>query len=370
MKRHEYRPKGTRAFGRLLSPVLALAIVAAFALPAGNALAAYTFSYIPATHVATAAGNAAVDNLQLVALGGLVFHSVNGGSFDSNWSGVTVPAAITETINVTLSTGNGSVIWLGNAFLPAGILFAAINVVAPANTSDTTVIDDSANSSAVTYVIDTLPGYITAPGINYRQNLSQAFQGGVILQGGSAGNTFNVLSVCCGGATHEPVSLYGGNGNDTFLVPASNVNSPFPAIDGGDGSNTIDMTAALALPSVRTVDLAAGTIAELTSGGTSRVIATSFANIDVFKGNGQVDVLRGPDATNTWSIDGITAGSLTGGLSLSGFPNIVGGTGHDTFTVVPSATSTITIDGGLLSGPTGDSLIIILTQSGEVLFSL
>ena len=368
MKRHAYRPQSAQAFRRLLSPFLALTIAAAFALPAGSALAAYTFSYNSATHVATAAGTAAVDNLQLVALGGLVFHSVNGGSFDSNWGGLTVPAAITETINVNLSTGNGSSIWLGNDFLPASVLFAAINVVATANTADTTVIDDSANPKAVTYVIDTLPGFITAPGINYRQNSSQAFQGGVILKGGSAGNTFNVLSVCCGGSTQEPVSLYGGGGNDTFIIPASNVNSPFPLLDGGGGTNTIDMTAALAQPSVRTVDLAAGTITELPSGGSSRVIARSFGNIDVFKGNGQVDILRGPDATNTWVINGITAGSLTGGLSFSGFPNIVGGIGVDTFTVIPSPTTTITISGGPLSG--SDSLTIILSASGEVFCSL
>ena len=63
-------------------------------------LLAYTFTYVPATHTATAQGDGATDGLVISPIGGLLEHSVNGGAFDSNWTGFTVPAAVTETVDV------------------------------------------------------------------------------------------------------------------------------------------------------------------------------------------------------------------------------------------------------------------------------
>jgi hypothetical protein len=352
MKRHELRPNGARPLGGLSIFVLALAL-AALALPVANGLAAYTFTG-GGTNTGTAQGDAAVTTLWLEEFGGLIYHSTDGVVFSPDWGGgLTIPALATTTVNVNVSTGDGSVVMLGGVLSPASALQALIQTVAAANTADLVVIDDSTNAAAVTYVLDTLPGFITAPGINYNQSASAAFRGGVRLIGGSAGNTFNVLSMCCASTAIEPLDLIGGVGNDTFVVPLSPLNKPLRLISGGGGTDTIDMTG---LPgpagAARTVDLAGGTIAE---------VVTNFNGIEVFKGNGTNDILRGPDAANTWSITGITAGNLAGGPSFSGFPNIVGGTGTDAFTVAPSPTTTLTIDGGLPAAPPGDSLTVDLT---------
>jgi hypothetical protein len=351
MKRHGLRPNGARALGGLFIFVLALAL-AALALPAGNALAAYTFTG-GGTNTGTAQGDAAVTILFLEEFAGLIYHSTDGTVFSPDWgAGLTIPALPASTINVNVSTGDGSQVQLGGVLSPASALQATILTVAIANTTDLVIIDDSANTAAVTYVLDTLPGTITAPGINYNQTMSAAFQGGVILRGGSAGNTFSVLSMCCGGATNEPLDLIGGVGNDTFITPASPLNRPLRLIFGGGGTDTIDMTGPPGpAGAARTVDLAGGTIAG---------VVTSFTGIEVFKGNGTNDILHGPNATNTWSITGITAGTLTGGSSFSGFPNFVGGTGIDTFTVAPSPTTAMSIDGGLPTVLPGDTLTVNL----------
>ena len=351
MRRQHFRPVGARSLGGLSYPVLALALTA-FAVPGADALAGYTFTG-GGTTTGTATGDAAVTTLYLEPFSGLIYHSTDGIVFSPDWGGgLTIPALATSTIRVNVATGDGSVVQLGGLLGRASLLQANIQVICGVNTADRVVIDDSTNPAVVTYVIDTLPGFITATGINYDETLSQAFQGGVTLKGGSAGSTFNVASICCGGATQEPLNLSGGAGGDTFVLSAGSLNSLMPLIDGGGGgTDTLDVTA---VAGALTVDLAGGTIA-------GRV--TSFTGIEIFKGNGTNHTLRGPNAANTWSITGITAGNLAGGPSFSGFPNFVGGSLVDTFTVAPSSTTTISIDGGLPTAPAvpADSLTLNLT---------
>src|SRR5262249_3403232 len=118
---------------------------------------------------------------------------------DGNWGGNAVPADPTVEVDVTLSTGDGSSFQMGTTTGPASELLADFVVVAPVNTSDTTLIDDSTGTTQASgihpYLIDTSPGFISGPGFSYDQNGSAAFKGGVTLEGSAVnGNIYNVLS--------------------------------------------------------------------------------------------------------------------------------------------------------------------------------
>ena len=207
----------------------------------------YTFSY--AGNVATALGSGgAVDSLVLEPLGGFLLHSVNGSAFDGNWGGSAVPVSPLLNVNVTLSTGDGSSVQLGTATGPASTFGSAtLSVVAPVNTTDKTIIDDSHGttlaSGAHPYSINTQPGFISGPGFNYSQSGSQTFTGGVTLLGSPVnGDIYNVLSVCCGVAPGgEPMTIETASGTtSTVNVSPSQIYSPLAIYDPGD-STTINI---------------------------------------------------------------------------------------------------------------------------------
>ena len=106
------------------------------------------------------------------------------------------------------------------------------------------------------------------------------------------------------------LTIRGGSGGNTFLPPAGLAAYLFSiSIDGGSGANTLDFTA-----------------------------------------------VPGPLALN------LNSGNVTGApnLSATGFRRVVGSSGADAFTVVPSATIPFTIDGALPSACPGDSLTVNL----------
>jgi hypothetical protein len=306
----------------ILSAVL-LAHLGAAICP-NSAQAAYTFTG-GGTATGTATGDAATGTLYLEQFGGLVYHSTDGVVFSPDWGGgLTIAAAAASTVNVTLSTGNGSILILGGVLSPASALQAAIRVVAPlGNTTDQTIIDDSLNSSPMTYVVDTQPGFITALGINYDQSASAAFVGGVILKGSSAGSVYNIKTILHPAiSSAEPFIAIGGAGNDTFLIPGpllSTLGSPV-TIDGGGGVNTLDFT-----------------------GTTDALVMT----------------------LNGAAVTGVT------NLTATNIQSLVGGDNSDTFTVMPSATTAYDINGGLPNPPAspGDALIVDASGTTNPAFS-
>lgn len=176
----------------------------------------YTFNYNPVTHIATAVGDSATDELVISPVGGLLAHSVNGSLFDTDWNGSNVPAAVTETVDVTLTSGDGSRFKLGGqsgpfAADPASSVFAAISLTIPANTISSSIIDDTegTTASAATYNVDLASTFsVTGPGINYSEPLG-IFQGGVTVQGSAAdGDIYNVKSTF----TNEPVTVQTAGG--------------------------------------------------------------------------------------------------------------------------------------------------------------
>jgi len=299
-------------------PSVVLALCAAMIMP-GVAQAGYTFTG-GGTSTGTATGDSSTETLYLRATSGLIYHSTDGATFSSDWgSGLTIAASGSNTINVAVSTGNGSGIVLGDATSPASALQATIAVVvSTVNGGDTTLIDDSANASAMTYVVDTEPGFITAAGISYNQSLSNAFTGGVTLKGSSAGCTYNIKSVLHPLiSTAEPFTAIAGGGDDSFLIPGPLLTTLGSAtnLQGGGGVNTLDFTGV--------TDPIVGTL----SGG-------SFAGV-----------------TN---------------LTDSGIQNVVGGDNSDTFTVIPGAQAQ-SVDGGLPTPPAspGDSLTVNISGTTD-----
>jgi hypothetical protein len=196
----------------------------------GPAWAGYTFSG-GGTLDGYANGDSGTGNLWLRESGGLIEHSEDGSSFSSDWTGGTIAATASTTINVYISTGNGSNLMVGLSGFPASDLLGTVKVfnLLAANTNTCTV-DDSSRLTANSYTVemDNPPYGITFTGLNYYESQG-LFKGGVTLKGPSAGSTFAVNST----AANEPFTAIGGGGNDTFTVNADGLAAP-AAVDGGD----------------------------------------------------------------------------------------------------------------------------------------
>jgi hypothetical protein len=223
-------------------------------------LLAYVFTY-NGTNLATATGDSATTSLVISPIGGLLEHSVGGAAFNDLWSGVTVPASATQTVDIDVSTGDASSVQLGGVGPggggPASLLFAAFAVSVPGNTSDTSVIDDSASASLTpaSYTVNTGAGPVTGPGINYTES-GAAFGGGFSLMGSPAnGDIYDVLSVFSG----EPFSIITAGSTSTVNVgnagKVSQILSPLAISDPdtsdattiniNDASDTTSSTATL-----------------------------------------------------------------------------------------------------------------------------
>ncbi len=320
MKVHQPRRAGSRLRGGLSIRGLAFAL-AVLTFSAANVLAGYVFTG-GGTNTGTATGDGNTTTLYLAEYSGNVYHSTDGTVFSSDWGGGNaIPAASTTTINVAVSGGDGSVVQLGFVALSnASDIQAAVNVVCGLNTTDQIVIDDSGNPATVTYTVHTLPGTITAPGINFNQSASQAFQGGVTVKGGSGGDTFDVRSVCCAGATHEPLTLIGGTGSDVFNV---------------GNAGTLTVNSALFVTD--------------TGGGGSLVLDDSADSI------GRTVTISSSQVT------GASTGAINFGAGITSLA-FSGGTGADTFAVTPSAAVALTVGGGDPTTCPGDSLTVDLTS--------
>jgi hypothetical protein len=308
-------------------------------------LLAYTFAYNAATHMATATGDATTGSLLIAPLGGFLEHSQDGGAtFSSSWGGLMVPAASTETVNITVSTGNGSSLQLGGGtgHGPASALFAAFKIVAPAgNTTDTATIDDSGSSATSTYTINTQNGTVTGPGIDYNESSGAPFGGGVTLKGSAAnGDVFDVPAILHSlvGAA-EPFTIITAANTGTVNVGnvgQLSIGSPLAIFGAGatttvninDASGTTNGTATLD-------DLSGNPNAPFEVTGLSQSPIEYGAGVTALNINGGTNGAAG--VTN--NVNNTQAGTTT---TLSGGPN------HNSFNLSNAAAA-----GGLdnLAGP-------------------
>ncbi len=141
-----------------------------------------------------------------------------------------------------------------------------------------------------------------------------AFTGVENLTGGAAGDTFTFTAALDGTAD-------GGAGDDTFAI---NDGGSAGAIDGGADNDEVTY-----------------------AGSTGPVVAGlgTFANVETLTGSGNAgDVLQGDGAGNTFVVSGANSGTADG-INFSGFENLNGLGGNDTFTLNAGG-SVSTIDGG------------------------
>lgn len=149
-----------------------------------------------------------------------------------------------------------------------------------------------------------------------------------VLQGGSAGNTFNI-------SASVNASLKGGAGNDHFNFTSSTA-SVSGTIDGQGGTNTVSYAA---YTSPVQVNLANGTATG----------AGGLANIESLIGGSGANTLIGANVNNTWTISGTNAGNVSntlGTVTFTSFANLTGGSAADTFDINNGQHVTGTLDGG------------------------
>ena len=230
-------------------------------------------------------------------------HSVNGGSFSFDWDSSTplvtdyLAAAAGSTVNVNFNS-NGSSLTLGTPAHPASTLFALFNAFPPANNgTDTTTIDDSASGASSIYNVNTgaFPYAVTGPGINYREPTS-VVNGGITLKGGTAADTYNVLSTFSTGPLgSEPVTINAG-------ASAGNI------VNVGNAGSLANIAGAVVVydSAVLNIDDSADT-------------TNATATLDNLSGNvnAPFELVGLAVGTIEWGAD-VTAVNITGGTSAAG----------------------------------------------------
>ncbi|MFM9961766.1 MAG: hypothetical protein ACKV2Q_11130 [Planctomycetaceae bacterium] len=170
-------------------------------------------------------------------------------------------------------------------------------------------------------------------------------------------------------------SLVGGNSSDTFVLAAGVTFGG--AIDGGQGNDSLDWSAATSGRAVTLTDNDSSGFA-----GREASIISGFRGIEMLVGSSLSDTLIGDDFATTWNVSGKQLTDLTSHRSLGweSVETLLGGAGNDTFFNVRStlplslsggegndsldaseATGSITLHGGeghdtLLGGAGADSL--------------
>ena len=242
------------------------------------------------------------------------------------------------TILVANSGGNLQVTLNGvvnNTSIPVGSI-SQLNVVG-GNGSDTIQISGLAVPATLTGGSGTntfiVAGGSGADVFNLNSSTSVGFNGATItatsplsIVGGGGADTFNILAPNIG------VTITAGTGSNNFVI--ANGASITTAISGVGGSNTIDVSASTTPVSLNL------------AGSTLTGLSLPFTNIQNVIGNsGVVNTITGPAAGSTYNLTGANAGNV-GGLAFSGFTNITGGAGNDTFVLSPGVTFTGVINGG------------------------
>ena len=275
-------------------------------------------------------GNANSDDF-IFAVGGTLSGSINGAAGADSVSYAAKPGVV----SVDLSDASFSSIetFIGN---DTDSTLISINT---ANTWNITGINDG--SVGVTSFIDfnNLQGnngtddFILSVGGSITGSITGG-AGNDAIQGYATGASWNIIGADVGSVSgvagfSEIETLLGGNGVDTFVF--SNGSSFSGIINGGAGTDTVDLSAELAAVSV---DLS----------------ASSFLNIESFIGNNNNSTLTAGNTTNTWTISGANSGTVNT-VGFSGFTDLVGNNQTDQFFVTGGS-----ISGSIAGGAGSDSL--------------
>jgi len=347
-------------------------------------LLSYTFSLTgqiaTVSPVAATGGPILIDE---VVVGGnplLEWSQDNGSTFSTDWDSATpgtqtLAANSSSTIDLTPTTGAGSSITLGDMSSAASNIFAMFHlgvVGTPANVS-LTIDDQSSTHAAGTYDFYSTLGTITGPG---------GAQGGInftsfgpvnsyLVEGGPAGNTFNIHSTF--NATTASTSIVGGAGDDTANVlgdtsPA--IGTPL-SIDLGGGTNTVhvgngNVSTTIDAP-VSVTDTGGTTTLDLDNTGDATSATATITSSAVHIGAaGAVNYGAGVTALNinggapaagvTYNINSTQAGTTT---------TVNGGANTDTFVLSPTANDLSDLAGPVvINGNGGTNSITLDDQLG------
>ena len=303
---------------------------------------------------ATLDGGSGTNTLTVEGTSGADQFSVNGSSV--GYSGATITGSSPLIVNglggndtfkilvansaATLNGGDGNDTFV---FSGGATLIGSIDGGSGSNS-----LNDSAVSTPIT--LDLGSATITGLSTSFA-NIQKVIGGtnaGNTIKGSSAATTFYITGSNAG-STSAGLSfsgfggLVGGVGNDTFSF--NNKGSLTGTIDGGGGVNLISETG---VTSLITLNLATATLTGISSG---------FLNIlYVYAGGNTGNTILGPASATTFKITGPSRGSVAG-IKFSGFTNLVGGAGNDTFSIANGVTFGGTIDGGAgISNAVDDSL--------------
>ena len=236
-------------------------------------------------------------------------------------------AGLTYNNFSSITGGAGNDIFL---FSPGASLGGSINGGLGNNT-----INESAFTTPI--ALNLAAGTITGLGSPFAN--IQTITGGSgasTLVGPAASSTYRIMGPNAGNVGTFNFTNFGiitaGAGNDIFKFTSGGIITG--TIDGGGGTNTIDETL---LTTPVTLNVAASTLSQLTG---------TFTNIQtVLAGGNSANLILGPSTDSTFNITGTNAGTIAG-ISFSGFGNLTGGAGNDTYTFAPSATLLGRLDGG------------------------
>ncbi len=247
-------------------------------------------------------GGAGQDTVDLSLETGVVSVSLGAAGF------VNIEDFIGNNLTSTLTGDNVANTWIitGNNTGTVGTVdFSGFNNLVGNNNTD----DFSLNGGSISGTIDGGAGSdsITADGVSNTWTISSADAGAV-----TGISSFNNIE-----------NLVGGSAADNFVF--ADGSSISGSVDGGAGSDAVDQSAQSG-------------IVNIILGG------SGFSNVENFTGNGTNSTLVGDNIVNTWSINGLDAGTV-GAVSFNNFSNLQGGTNNDTF-VVNSGSLNGQIDGG------------------------
>jgi len=174
-----------------------------------------------------------------------------------------------------------------------------------------------------------------------------------VLRGGPGDDTLY------GGPSFVGDRMQGEGGNDTILVNALDITSGPPIIDGGPGSDLVNVNGR------QNLDSFFAEPATFSPSGPGRLtLHTSNTSNDVDIGTVETLTVSGYAGNDTFLV-----GSLAGVNDLTTI-NLNGMFGNDTFNITPSATITFTVNGGDPTTPTFPGDLLNLNTTGATNLAL
>ncbi len=279
-------------------------------------------------------GNVNTDTFQFTTLTSFT-GNINGGGGTDTLDYQPYPADVTINLQSSATSGLTGT-------------FAGIETLLGSALANDTLIGRNAPG---TFELDGTDRYLSASG-------TWEFSSFESLTGGTDSDTFQLLA-------NTTYNLNGAAGNDLFDF--NNGVDLTGWLDGGAGTNTLDLSAFIA---PRTVLLTApGTLAGFD--GQDVALTAGFRNINLLIAtSAATDVLQGINQTATWNFGGVNTYSSAGrSLQFSAFEFYNGGSSDDTFSLGDGMTIPGIVDAGMgvdtldLSAYTTD--VIIDLMSGE-----